>query len=244
MQDRYARDIGDYMKLGLLRHLARPANAGGTGLRVGINWYLNPNPESNSDGRRTEYMDACHRSHEPLRKCDPELMRRFVETRNDERTVASLETCGAIPLDWSLYRAALPRATGAARENWHRRALASLVHAHLVFADPDNGLTAETGSLKHAAYSELADYADREQALVVWQEHDRYGGVKADPFALSKLEQLAATVNQRPVGAVRTRRWRCRFFLITAPTAMHGDVSQSLAAYSTIWSPHVALLAR
>ena len=36
MQDRYAGDIGDYGKLGLLRSLSR------TGLRIGVNWYLTP----------------------------------------------------------------------------------------------------------------------------------------------------------------------------------------------------------
>ena len=37
MQNRYAGDIGDFGKLGLLRTLYA------AGFSVGVNWYLNPN---------------------------------------------------------------------------------------------------------------------------------------------------------------------------------------------------------
>jgi hypothetical protein len=42
MQDRYAGDIGDFVKLGLIRHLADPVSNGGMGSTVGLNWYLAP----------------------------------------------------------------------------------------------------------------------------------------------------------------------------------------------------------
>ena len=53
MQNRYAGDIGDFGKLGLLRTLYA------AGFSVGVNWYLNPNLTSkelnNKDGKfRTE----------------------------------------------------------------------------------------------------------------------------------------------------------------------------------------------
>ena len=47
MQNRYAGDIGDYGKLGLLRSLSR------TGLRIGVNWYLTPDEDRNGDGRHS-----------------------------------------------------------------------------------------------------------------------------------------------------------------------------------------------
>jgi hypothetical protein len=44
MQNRYAGDISDFGKLGLLRQLSK------TGLSVGVNWYLTPDGTHNGDG--------------------------------------------------------------------------------------------------------------------------------------------------------------------------------------------------
>ena len=58
MQNKYAGDIGDYGKLGLLRFLHA------AGLTVGVNWYLTPD-EDNTDGIFTEYPKYRH-CDEPL----------------------------------------------------------------------------------------------------------------------------------------------------------------------------------
>ena len=80
MQNRYAGDIGDYGKLGLLRSLSR------TGLRIGVNWYLTPDEDHNGDGRHTAYLrDDSYRSF------DEDLWRKLREIANsDQRSVAAL----------------------------------------------------------------------------------------------------------------------------------------------------------
>ena len=52
MQDRYAGDVGDFGKLGMLRRIAA------TGLKVGVNWYLTFKPEEhvNEDGKHIGYI--------------------------------------------------------------------------------------------------------------------------------------------------------------------------------------------
>ncbi len=50
MQDRYAGDIGDFAKYGLLRAL-------GDGHQLGISWYLFPDESHNADGKHTAYLD-------------------------------------------------------------------------------------------------------------------------------------------------------------------------------------------
>lgn len=81
MQNRYAGDIGDYGKLGLLRSLSR------TGLSIGVNWYLTPDEHHNGDGRVTAYLlDDSYRS------LDEELffsLQKIVSTEN--RSVSALE---------------------------------------------------------------------------------------------------------------------------------------------------------
>lgn len=48
MQDRYVGDIGDYVKLGILRALM-------PGERLGVAWWLYPDEAHNADGRHIGY---------------------------------------------------------------------------------------------------------------------------------------------------------------------------------------------
>jgi hypothetical protein len=76
MQNRYAGDVGDFMKFGLLRHLAAPPEAGGAGLSVGLNWYLAPDEDHNADGKHIAYLDPSNRQHQSLAACNSDLMER------------------------------------------------------------------------------------------------------------------------------------------------------------------------
>lgn len=58
MQNRFAGDIGDYGKYGLLRALAKLP------LRLGVIWYLTP--DGDSGGNRTGYLQMPER----FRSCD------------------------------------------------------------------------------------------------------------------------------------------------------------------------------
>lgn len=89
MQDRYAGDIGDFGKLGLLRTVAQ------TGLRVGVNWYRTYRAyecATNQDGKHTGYL-----TDSAFAICDPALwqtLRQIVATR---RSVLALEEAKLIP---------------------------------------------------------------------------------------------------------------------------------------------------
>ena len=51
MQDRYAEDVGDFGKLGMLRCMED------VGLKVGINWYLVGAESHNNDGKHIGYLE-------------------------------------------------------------------------------------------------------------------------------------------------------------------------------------------
>ena len=65
MQDRYAGDIGDFGKYGLLRALC------GEALRLGVLWYAfeGDRKRAPNDGKRIDYLDP---PDEQLRECDPD----------------------------------------------------------------------------------------------------------------------------------------------------------------------------
>ena len=56
MQDRYAGDIGDFGKYGLLRALCG-ADEHGPALELGVLWYRVPNEDHKTDGRIIDYLD-------------------------------------------------------------------------------------------------------------------------------------------------------------------------------------------
>ena len=81
MQNRYAGDVGDYVKLALLRALS-------PGRRIGVAWWLCPDGGPAGDGRHTAYLEA------PTvwRDLDPKLfdaLRHIVTS--GQRNVAALE---------------------------------------------------------------------------------------------------------------------------------------------------------
>lgn len=85
MQNRYAGDIGDFAKYGLLRAIRE-------GKRLGIAWYLNPDRGPAGDGRHIEYLDDPDR----FRSLDPELFDILGDLVPDHRRVATLEQSGIL----------------------------------------------------------------------------------------------------------------------------------------------------
>ncbi len=133
--------MGDFIKLGLLRHLAASSDTGGAGLTIGLNWYLEPDEAHNADGKHIAYLQPSNHHHATLAACDPGLIRCLARLVESERSVRALETCGALPGGSPTHSEMLdPTWSSASRRAWHRRALDALRSADVVFADPDNGL--------------------------------------------------------------------------------------------------------
>jgi hypothetical protein len=82
MQNRYVGDIGDYVKLSVLRALS-------PGYRLGVAWWLNPDEGHNRDGRHIGYLDRP----EQWRHFEPDLFDVLAEiVKSDRRDVRALET--------------------------------------------------------------------------------------------------------------------------------------------------------
>ena len=143
MQDRYAGDVGDFGKYGLLRRLCGP-DAHGPALRLGVLWYRFEDATP-GDGKHISYLEP------PLAQefceCDPDLFRKMDSIVHGERSIAAVETGGALPPGTAFFGDELafgrhePGASRALnRRDWLEAGLRAVEHADLVFADPDNGL--------------------------------------------------------------------------------------------------------
>ena len=89
MQNRYAADVGDFGKFGLLRKLEN------TGLTVGINWYLVAAEDHNQDGKNIGYQKNKH-----FQGCDDALLQALTTMLEQGiRTVLAIENLHLLKSD-------------------------------------------------------------------------------------------------------------------------------------------------
>jgi hypothetical protein len=239
VQDRYAGDLGDYLKFGLLRWLV-PLDSLAS-LRLGVVWYRTLDEAHNADGKHIAYLQPGHRSADRLRPLDPDLYQRLAGVvASGRRSTAALADAGILglrtcffgdPLDFTSLP---PGPSGRAarqdrRRNWLQRALAATTGCELIFADPDNGIRPvahrepahRTKAVKHAYLDELAAFAQRGQSVIVYHHADRSAVVEQQ--ARRRLADFADGVPAAPVAAVRASRGTNRLFLIGAASAAHAQ---------------------
>ena len=228
VQNRYAGDIGDYVKFALLRALS-------PGRRIGVAWYLYPDESHNDDGRHIGYLN------QPAiwRDLDPELFDSLTLIRN-QRTVAALE--GAELLPEAVYfaeqppgRETAPQFRYDARRNWFERAVATLEDCDLVFADPDNGLIDDgehrRRQSKFGKQMPLveAQAVSRGREAVIYHHNTRYPGG----------HDLEVKAWQKQLGggtiAIRANAFSCRTFFVLNPS---GETLARAARFADQWAGH------
>lgn len=171
MQDRYAGDIGDFGKIGLLKALQAQ------GLSIGVNWYLvEPmDTERKSDGTYKQ-EDGKYLIPEKLQVCDTLLAEKLTKiAKSDHRSIRSLEQ-GNFILNARYYSEPV---SVAGREEWHKKALDLLNDLDIVFVDPDNGMLVKSvgkksvKSVKYTFYEEVRDYVRRGQSVLIYNHRSR-----------------------------------------------------------------------
>ena len=231
MQDRYAGDIGDYGKFGLLRALSA------AGLSIGVNWYRTiplASELTRDDGR--------YRIPQSLFHCDVELAKTLFEISqpdNPERSVKALEDAKLI--NGAVYFSELVRI--ADRAEWHREAMTALRCCDLVFLDPDNGLLVKSvspsseKSVKYALYEEVCAYVGAKKSVVIYNHRCRK---KWDVYAQSITEQLRikSELPDNPIRAITFPRFSVRDYFIISATPGHDQRIQSALGSidNSIWN--------
>jgi len=168
MQNRYAGDVGDFGKFGLLRQISS------SGLRLGINWYLVPDESHNADGKHIGYITDPR-----YNGCDDALRTSLKSIVNGQRTISALETMDLIPTTIYYQDMLYSPSQIFSRRDWHIKALEVLRAADFVFLDPDNGVlvkSVSTGSSKSNKYvipNEIADYFTAGKSVIIYNHRCR-----------------------------------------------------------------------
>lgn len=171
MQDRYAGDIGDYGKFGLLRALCA------ADLSIGINWYKVESLECEID-RDGGYKqnDGKNLIPDHLKICDEQLadvLTQIAVSKN--RSIDALEKSNLI--DGAVYYQ--DSLSMEERTQWHENAMKKLAGCDVVFLDPDNGMLVKSvrkkskRSVKYTLYEEVRDYLKRGQSVLIYNHRCR-----------------------------------------------------------------------
>nr|WP_272210497.1 hypothetical protein [Marinicella sp. W31]MDC2876387.1 hypothetical protein [Marinicella sp. W31] len=202
MQDRYAGDVGDYIKFGLLRAISADK-------KLGIAWYRYPDETRGGDGRHIAYLDRP----ELWEKFDPELFQHLRRVVRGARSIDSLVPVvqDSIVFDRALDTSTMPASDRSSwRKQWFLQLLSTIDGCDVVFADPDNGIVYDSGhrrrSLdfgKRIPLSEVVDLAQG-RCAVIYHHNSRFKGGhdREVDFWLSQFRV--------PAVAVRARKYSCR----------------------------------
>jgi len=162
MQDKYAFDIGDYGKFGLLRQLI-----GDTHLALGVLWWKTNVGSSGADGKHVGYLTNDGYG-APDATLWTEMRQRFL---SGERRIESLEPL--LPGGTVFHRTPVP--PNGSRPAWFQGALEHVKAAHVVFCDPDNGvlLVNNCASVQHISLGEIRSLCKGGHSLVIYHHLNR-----------------------------------------------------------------------
>ena len=223
MQDRYAGDIGDFGKFGLLQSLCNE------GFRIGINWYkTEPRQQEliRQDGRFLipEKYSICNKS-----LC--EVLRSISFSSN--RSIKELEKAALLP-DAVYYS---DQVLVVNRTVWHKKAIEALSGTTLVFLDPDNGLLAQSirrsscQSVKYVFYEEVSDYLRNNQSVLIYSHRNR----KKPSVYFGEIYNLLSSIvgqDEKSVQAITFPKGSVRDYFAISANSDHYEKIQS--AFETL----------
>lgn len=251
MQNRYVADIGDYVKLAILRALALGRGQRRTSFSLGVVWWLFPEEPRNGDGRHREYLERP----KEWKHFDPELFEALLKIEKEKkRDVRALEKAAVLPNavfapDQVPCDARPFSLRPAKRCIWLAGIKSKLKDCNLVFLDPDNGIAPEGLRLtrrragKSVTIEEMKVLQGTSRAMVVYHHQTRFQGGH-----LPEIHDLATRLRNSGLhvsGALRAKPWAPRVFFI-----LNGDKELCDRAKSTAelwenrisWHPDVEIL--
>ncbi len=225
MQDRYAFDVGDYGKIGLLRSLASAH------LSLGVLWWRTELGSLGADAKHVSYL-----SDKRFRACDPglwdEMGRLFRLGR--QRSIAALQPL--FPAGTVFHEELVAR--GAVRGRWFEHSMERVKSCAIVFCDPDNGIVFDETcvSQRHIGLHEIRRLFNAGHSLVIYHHLNRSA---SHPIQIEQgLDRLfAALPTLTTAWFARYRRGSSRVFFILAQPGMTTEVNDAMERLrSSAWT--------
>jgi hypothetical protein len=244
LQNRYVADIGDYVKLAILRALAFDR-------RMGVAWWRFPDEPRKRDGAHREYLERPNE----WKHFDPVLFEALSRIeREKKRDVRAIEEAGILPN--AVFASDevpckdhhfLVRPTK--RLEWLEKIKTKLRQCDLVFLDPDNGIASEWLRLtrqyagKSVTIGEMKELQNGTRPMVVYHHQTRRRGGHS-----SEICDLAARLRESGLnvsGALRAKPWSPRvFFMLNADRQLRERAKSIAELWGSwiSWHPDVEIL--
>ena len=229
MQNRYAGDVGDFGKLGLLRILAQ------SGLKIGINWYLTEDEDHNNDGKHIAYL-----TNPMYDACDPELRGKLgYMVYGNQRSVRAMEELNLIPR-CVYFNQVVPKNVKD-RFVWLQQALLQLRRTDMVFLDPDNGLEVKSLSpanhFKYVFRSEIEDYYNAGHSIIFYNHRSH----EPDEIYFSRFKDLLSvySLSKADMLGLRFSRGTTRdYIILSQPEHTHMIKTSIQELLNSPWAEH------
>ena len=239
MQDRYAGDVGDFGKLGMLRCMEN------FGLKTGINWYLVGDESHNNDGKHIGYLGD-----EKYRGCDDELLVSLNSMLEQGiRSVLEIERLNLLKTQKYYHERIIEPRTqaGTTRSEWHQKGLDTMTSCDLVFLDPDNGILPKSvsrgsdKSIKYVLPEEIMDYYEAGHSVVFYSHRTREQLV----VYLERFEELFNDAERKgaKIKGITFKRGTIRdYFFILHEEHVHQVEKGLESILNSKWSQHFELI--
>jgi len=201
MQDKYAGDVGDFGKYGLLRELFKQS---GGKITLGVNWfYVTRQETDNSDGNHIAYLSRTKKDSTRFRSCSPDLYDQLrILVYQNRRSIAEIEACKFLPEGTVFYSTPIPHSGVTTterltqRQAWFEESLSQLERVDIVFLDPDNGIQLDSSkkgesiAVKYVFTDEIESYYRLGKSLVIYNHRDRRPREEYERKILSNREYV------------------------------------------------------
>jgi hypothetical protein len=244
VQDRYADDVGQFMKVALMRWLVSPSPYG-RGYQLGMIWLQEPGTRDEADGDPVAYLHSTHDADEDLRSLDPDLYDRLRSMAAQAGGPLSVrDTCRVLPADTVLFDQPLRfddlvrddrAARAVCRQRWFHEAMVAVASSSLVFLDSDNGLdrddphVASRDNVSSGVWmSEVGRLLERGQSVVTHQ----FADPSSDPteFASAHMRDIHEALDVEPLAMAQQSNGRVRLFSVIPHDRHRSDLQDRIGA--------------
>jgi hypothetical protein len=244
VQDRYNDDVGQFLKVALMRWLVSPSPYG-RGHRLGVIWLQEPGGRHAGDGDHVAYLHSTHDADEDLRSLDPDLydQLRSMATQSG-RPVPVRDTCQILPADTVRFDRPLRfddlvrddhAARAVHRQRWFHEAMVAVSACSLVFLDSDDGLERddpEQPSCDDASsgvwMSEVERLLERGQSVVTHQLADPSPGPAE--MASAHMRDIHEALGVEPLVMVQHSNDCVRLFTVIPHARHRSDLQDRIGA--------------
>jgi hypothetical protein len=252
MQNRYAGDVGDFGKFGLLNKIFDAPK-----WKIGVVWYLYPDENHNDDGRYIEYL-----SKKEFIWCNENLADKLSKVvRSGRRNVKELERVGVLKSNTVYFDECLDfyhRFPGQTKKNknirlklrkkWLAKAIEMTSACNVLFVDPDNGIEIsscpklnQSKSGKYIYYSEIERLFQYKDVMVIYHHlnrHKNHGSHREQIERRAKELKMKNTSNFK-VFAIRFKPYSPRAYFILCRHSCETEIRNNLNDFlHSPWSNH------